>query len=442
MADEKKIVTPHELAAQGDPDAQEYLRWVKLKRRKEELRNKLSTTAGVDQKFRDPEFTKAQAEYYGSPSDIARRALESTAMAGNVLKAAAKTPEGASESRMGQVVRAIKATTGLPEDAFRENRIEGSDFTDNETLASAIDIGADLVGGAAAAAGTKALASKSQKIGKAILNKMAPAQARQPLGNLDLPAAKVLEPENKALFQQLEAQQLSKKAFDKANPIIPEAPSASTVEPTSLRTGLDSLDIPEITPTVRINQELVDDVIPLPGGKPALALTGRTSTPLTQAERAAREEAEAAFRKRPEFTAADPESKSMLEAADISKLEKELADSDYVKSQGLMERLSGASDSIPNVEERASEILNERLMKSSDPIPVEIFPNRGAKYFGPEAPVRSNYGTKVLEPNAPITADKLLKGLETYGTSSSSKLTPEQTLKLQQMLSKTKKGKK
>lgn len=384
MADEKKIVTPHELAAQGDPDAQEYLRWVKLKKRKEELLNKLSTTAGVDQKFRDPEFTKAQAEYYGSPSDIARRALESTAMAGNVLKAAVKAPEGASDSRMGQVVKAIRATTGLPEDAFRENRIEGSDFTDNETLASAIDIGADLVGGAAAAAGTKALAGKlakgaikAQNTVKAVSNKVLPgvSQAEKQLGSLDMPAAKVLEPENKALFQQLEDQQLDKK--------------------------------------LRINQELVDS-----------------------------EEAAEAFRKRPEFTAVDPEPKSMLEKADLSKLQKEIADSDFMKSQDLMERLSQASDSMPSIDERATEILNERLMKSSDTIPVEIFPNRGAKFFGPEAPVKSNYGTKVLEPNAPITADRLLKGLETYGTSSSSKLTTEQAVKLKQMLNASKKGKK
>lgn len=438
MADEKKIVTPHELAAQGDPDAQEYLRWVKLKRRKEELRNKLSTTAGVDQKFRDPEFTKAQADYYGSPSDLARRALESTAMAGNVLKAAAKTPEGASESRMGQVIRAMRATTGLPEDAFRENRIEGSDFTDNETLASAIDIGADLVGGAAAAAGTKALA---KRIGSAIASKIP-----HTVGDIkDIPSvARSADDlaEQAAMFKKIEEQQVAEKAFDKANPIISEAPTASVVDPTSTRTGLDSLDIPEITPTVRINQELVDDVIPLPGGKPALALTGRVSTPLTQAERAAREEAEAAFRKRPEFTAVDPEPKSMLEAADISKLEKEIADSDYVKSHDLMERLSGASDSLPTVEERATEILNERLMKSSDPIPVEIFPNRGAKFFGPEAQVKSNYGTKILAPNEPVTAAKMLKGLETYGSSGSSKLSAEQAVKLQQVLKASKKGKK
>jgi len=293
MAEDKKVITPHELAAQGDPDAQEYLRWVKLKRRKEELLNKLSTTAGVDQKFRDPEFTKAQADYYGSPSDLARRALESTAMAGNVLKAAIKTPEGASESRIGQVVRAIKATTGLPEDAFRENRIEGSDFTDNETLASAIDIGADLVGGAAAAAGTKALAKKA---GSAIASKI--PHTIGDIKNIPSVARSADDlAEQAAMFKKIDEQQVFKKAFDKANPIIPEAPTASVVDSTSTRTGLDSLDIPEITPTVRINQELVDDVIPLPGGKPALALTGRVSTPLTQAERAAREEAEAAFTK-------------------------------------------------------------------------------------------------------------------------------------------------
>lgn len=384
MADEKKIVTPHELAAQGDPDAQEYLRWVKLKRRKEELLNKLSTTAGVDQKFRDPEFNKAQEEYYGSTGDLARRALEATAMPGNILKAAIKSPEGASESRMGQVVKAIRATTGLPEDAFKENRIEGSDFTDNESLASAIDIGADLVGGAAAAAGTKALAGKltkgALKAGQTV-NKLIPktSDVSKQLGSLDMPAAKVLDPENKALFQQLEDEQLLKK--------------------------------------LKLNQSLVD------------------------AEDAAKIESEA-FRKRPEFTAVDPEPKSMLEKADLSKLQKEIADSDFMKSQDLMERLSQASDSMPSIDERATEILNERLMKSSDPIPVEIFPNRGAKFFGPEAPVKSNYGTKVLEPNAPITADRLLKGLETYGTSSSSKLTPEQAVKLKQMLNASKKGKK
>lgn len=432
MADEKKIVTPHELAAQGDPDAQEYLRWVKLKRRKEELLNKLSTTAGVDQKFRDPEFTKAQAEYYGSPSDIARRALESTAMAGNVLKAAVKTPTGTSSSRMGQVVNAIKATTGLPEDAFRENRIEGSDFTDNSTLASAIDIGADLVGGAAVAAGTKALAGKLTKGAAQVANKIIPktSEIKKQLGSLDMPNAKVLEPENTALFQQLEDQQLNnklrinqelvdveeqqaiEKAFDIANPVIPESAPVSLVDDTPMKFGLDTMDIPEIAVPAMPKQ--------------------LSKTPL---------EAEA-FRKRPEFTAVDPEPKSMLEKADLSKLQKEIADSDFMKSQDLMERLSQASDSMPSIDERATEILNERLMKSSDPIPVEIFPNRGAKFFGPEAPVKSNYGTKVLEPNAPITADRLLKGLETYGTSSSSKLTTEQAVKLKQMLNASKKGKK
>jgi len=384
MAEDKKVITPHELAAQGDPDAQEYLRWVKLKRRKEELLNKLSTTAGVAQKFRDPEFNKAQEEYSGSTGDLARRALEATAMPGNVLKAAIKTPEGASESRMGQVVRAIKATTGLPEDAFKENRIEGSDFTDNETLASAIDIGADLAGGAAAAAGTKALvgkmakgAIKAQNVGKAVSNKVLPgvSQAEKQLGSLDLPSAKVLEPENKVLFQQLEDQQLLKK--------------------------------------LKENQAIVDS-----------------------------EDAAEAFRKRPEFSAVDPEPKSMLNKADVNKLEQEIADSDYVKSQDLMERLSGASDSLPTVEERATEILNERLMKSSDPIPVEIFPNRGAKFFGPEAQVKSNYGTKILAPNEPVTAAKMLKGLETYGSSGSSKLSAEQAVKLQQVLKASKKGKK
>lgn len=367
MADENKNrpLTPHELAAQGDPDAQEYLRWVQLKKRKEELLNQLSTTAGVDDKFRDPAFVEAKKAYSGSLPDIARRALELSAMPGNVLKAAIKSPEGASESRMGQISRAIKATTGAPEDAFKENRVEGSDFTDNPMAATAIDMAADVVGGAGAGMGAKAALNKimrgaasTKSAAKSVANKV--AAKIQPIKTA----------EKELMAERLAAQQES--ALKGQGQLFSNTELPIQAKPA----GLENATEYSIVPNKSLQLEIPKN-----------------------AETLAKE-------------------------------------ADTLKSEELLNRLSNASDPMPTTESHASDVLAEKLMGQGPGLDIEAFPNRGAKFFGPEAPVKSNYGTKILAPNEPVTADKLLKGLSEYGTSTTSKLSNKEKKALEKLLKK------
>lgn len=276
MAEDTPKKTPHQLAQEGDKAAQRYIEWVKLEKRKQEILNKLSTTAGVDSKYRDPETLKAEQDYYGSVPDMARRALEVPALPGNIAKALIASPEQGG-NRGQQVANAIKAVAGKPEDAFRENLTKGSDVAkglgvspkNQELAGTAIDLAADVgtplaLGAAAKAVGRtgSAMASAASKAAskgeQAIAAKAAKSSGT--LGEIgdikDLPQVpKTAEEvaERASMFRDIDNQQVAKKAFDSANPVIPEQRAASVLaeEADKLpKSGLDAMDIPEIAQPV------------------------------------------------------------------------------------------------------------------------------------------------------------------------------------------------
>lgn len=268
MAEDTKK-TPHQLAEAGDEAAKRYIEWLKLERRKQEILNKLKTTAGVDTKYRDPDMIKAEQEYYGSAPDLARRALEATNLPGNITKALIASPE-AGGNKGQQVANAIKAVAGKPEDAFRENLTRGSEVAkglgvspkNQEAVGTAVDLLADVGTPIAAGAAAKAIgrtgaamasaASKAAAKGEqAIASKAVKASgALGEIGDLkDLPqVAKTADEvaERAAMFRKIDDEQAAKKAFDSANPVIPEEKAASSIVEDTPKSALDSLDIPEV----------------------------------------------------------------------------------------------------------------------------------------------------------------------------------------------------
>ena len=280
MAEETKK-NPHQLAEAGDEAAKRYIEWLKLEKRKQEILNKLKTTAGVDTKYRDPETIKAESEYYGSVPDLARRALEATSLPGNITKALV-----APGDKGQQVANAIKAVAGKPEDAFRENLTKGSDVAkglgvsakNQELVGTGIDLASDVITPAAVGAGIKAVGKTGSAMASAAARAASKgeqaiaAKALKSSGTLgelgdikDLPqAARSADEvaERAAMFNKIDDEQAAKKAFESANPVIPEQRVASPIVEEPSKSALDSLDIPEIAqvPTEQMTraQELAD----------------------------------------------------------------------------------------------------------------------------------------------------------------------------------------
>lgn len=397
-----KPMNPRQESDAGNPLAEEYLRWVAIQKRKQELLSKLAVTSGVDDKFRDPEYVKAKEEYTGSVPDLARRALEASAVPGNVLKATMKAPTDPELSRVDQVASAVKAAVGSPEAAFRENRVMGadvladSDMTDRDKaiLGTALDVGADVVGMAGAVKGAQ-LAGKglanvagktvgaAQGLAKAAGKAMPEASAVQKqLGSLDLPPAKAIEPENAAMFQKLEKDQLLKE--------------------------LDQ------------RQAIMDS-------------------------QAAKQADVDAFRARPEFREVDIEPKSLISPVDIPKMQEEilmqggpaLAPKQAIKSItnnptlqekiAEIKKLRALTNRAENKEAKdfAAEVVlgaqeKANLVKNTGNSALDLSDN--VRRIDPDIPFgQPTIRPRVLKPNEPVTAKKLVQGLEQYGTSDTSK---------------------
>lgn len=418
-------------ADRNDPFAKEYLEWVALQRRKSELMEKLKTTAGVPDKYRDPEYVEAKKDYSGSPGDLARRALEATAVPGNVLKASLKTPDDPDLSKVDQIANAIKAFTGDPEKAFREQRVMGEDVLananmseqDKKRLGIALDIGADFVGTAGVMGGAK-LAEKAvgKAAAKAAYGANAVASKAGTLANKVLPKAK-----------------------PGASPFSLDMPAADTAEDVLARKDLygsnkevlrmnPTTDVPVTNPGTATEIALDQEILPKAANSldnfdmPEISVPAAPPIPAPVA-------------KAP--TAAVP-AKPVVEDAtkrfsmkELQKLEKEEASK---QSEALFKRLSGASEDVPTVDSRASEILEQRMFgPASSDIGLPL-PKPGAKYYGPEAPA----STRILTPNEPVTANKLLKGLEEFGGESAQTLRSQRELdrELETILKATTKKKK
>lgn len=382
-----------QLAAEGDKVAQEYLRWVQLRRNQENLRAKLATTADVPDKYRDPSFVEAKEDYTGSPSDIARRALEATAVPGNMIKAAIKEPTDPDLTRVDQVANAIKAATGPADKAFREQRILGADLMpdnmseqDKAILGTAVDIGADLLGGAGVAKGAQSLGRAAAKVatsGKAMTAKAANAidkalpKSANTMGSMDFPAVQANPADNAALFELAEKQQLLKKLREA------EAVDAYTAHKN--------------------------------------AAASRSAKSVEDARAKAQEAAEQ-YKQAMKARALEkaPKDKDVLSAVDTNKMVKELDEvgREARESEELLNRLSGAVDQPPTVDSRASEILAEKMSKAYD----DLMPPASAPVSAPApmpvpAAVPAAPPTQVLTPNTPLTSKQLIKGLEKFGTS-------------------------
>lgn len=396
-----KPMNPRQEADAGNPLAKEYLRWVAIQKRKQELLSKLAVTSGVDDKFRDPEYVKAKEEYTGSPSDLARRALEISSVPGSVLRATMKAPTDSELSKVDQVANAIKAATGSPEAAFRENRVMGadiladSDMSDQNKaiLGTALDFGTDIVGAAGVAKGAQlagkgltAVAKKVPGATNSVLKTVSkvlpnPPAVKTQLGSLDLPPAKIVEPENAAMFQKIEKDQ-----------VIKELDQLQTIKDQAAR------------------QADVDD-----------------------------------FRARPQFTEVDVEPKSLISPVDVPKMQEEilmqggpaLAPKQAIKSitnnSPLQEKIAEikklraltnkadtkeAKDFAAEVVLGAQEKAN--LAKNTGNSALDLSDN--VRRIDPDIPFgQPTIRPRVLQPNEPVTAKKLVQGLEQYGTSDTSK---------------------
>lgn len=362
-----------QLAAEGDPAAIEYLKWIKMRKEQEALKARLAQMADVPDKFRDPEYLKAREEYSGSIGDLARRGLEATAIPGNIIKAAIKPSEDPDLTRIDQIANVIKATTSTPDKAFREQQVRGEDLLnkanmseqDKAILGSAIDIGADFVGMAGAVKGAEALgrgitkgAQKVSRASKNVYDKVLPPQ-QTTMGSIDLPQAKPTSIDKADLYQLAEDQQLAKK--------------------------------------LTANQKMVDEQEALARYKQMIR--ERAVKDLGQKER------------------------SVLSPVDQQKMLSELDEvgKPMRESEALLERMSKASEEMPTLDSRASEILAEKMSKATDEIP--------------------EVSSTILQPNIPLTKDKLVKGLEKYGTSESAKALKEKQKLAEQLVKNAKKKK-
>lgn len=393
-----------QLAAEGDPAAIEYLKWIKLRRDQENLKARLSQTADVPDKFRESEYLKAKEEYTGSASDVARRALEATAVPGNVIKAAIKPSEDPDLTRVDQIANAIKAVTGSPEKAFREQQVRGEDILknadmsakDKALLGAAIDMGADLAGMAGAVKGTQALgkgavkgAEKVSQTTRKVYDKVLPPQ-QTTMGSIDLPQAKPTVVDNVDLYELAENQQLQKKLLENQAQASKE-----------LRQALDE----KLAGIKAKKQGIVDEQKML-----------------------AEEAADKLYKQRTKERALQDIAKkeeSLLSPVDQQKMIKELEEtsSPLRQSEELLERMSKASEEMPTLDSRASEILAEKMSKASDNIPEIV-----------SSPT-------ILQPNTPITSSRLVKGLEKYGTSESAKALKEKQKLAEQLVKKARKKK-
>lgn len=400
-----KPMNPRQEADAGNPLAQEYLRWVAIQKRKQELLSKLAVTSGVDDKYRDPEYVKAKEEYTGSPSDLARRALEVSSVPGSVLRATMKAPTDPELSKVDQVADAVKTAIGSPEDAFRENRVMGADILADSDLSdqnkailgTALDFGTDIVGAAGVAKGAqlagRGLTTVAKKVPGAtnsVLKTVSkvlpdPPAVKTQLGSLDLPPAKIVEPENAAMFQKLEKDQLLKE-LDQRQAIMDQA----------------------------TNQ-------------------------------AAKQADVEAFRARPEFREVDIEPKSLISPVDVPKLQEEmlmqggpaLTPKEAIKSitnnSPLQEKIAeikklrALTNRAENKEAKdfAAEVVlgaqeKANALKNTGNSALDLSDN--VRRIDPDIPFgQPTIRPRVLKPNEPVTAKKLVQGLEQYGTSDTAK---------------------
>lgn len=401
-----------QLAAEGDLAAIEYLKWIKLRKEQENLKARLSQMADVPDKFRDPEYLKAKEEYSGSVSDVARRGLEATAVPGNVIKAAIKSPEDPDLTRIDQVANVIKAAAGSPEKAFREQQVRGEDILKNANmterdkaiLGTAIDIGADFAGMAGAVKGAQAVGRGAvrgtQKVSQSTKNMYDKALPPQQTiaGSLDLPTIKSKDAVDELrvvsdradVYKLAEDQQLQKKLLENQAQASKE-----------LRQALDE----KLTGIRAKKQGIVDEQKML-------------------AEEAAEKRYRQQIKDRALQDLAQKE-QSMLSPVDQQKMINELDEAarPMRESEALLERMSKALEEMPTLDSRASEILAQKMSKAVDEIPEAVS------------------SSTILQPNTPITSSRLVRGLEKYGTSESAKVLKEKQ-KLAEQLSKKSRKKK
>ena len=105
---------------------------------------------------------------------------------------------------------------------------------------------------------------------------------------------------------------------------------------------------------------------------------------------------------------------------ELQKLDKEEA---ARQSEKLFQKLSRASEEMPTIDSRSSDILNQRMNGPSPDIGLPM-PQAGAKFYGPDAPAV----TRVLAPNEPLTADKIVKGLQEFGNKTTPVLRPQKEI--------------
>lgn len=271
MDNEQPKKNARQLADEGDQVAKRYLEWLALEKRKQDILSKLSTTAGVDPKYRDPELLKAEAEYYGSVPDVARRALALPAIAGKAA-VAGLTPPDAGGSRGQQVANALKEVVGRPEAAFKENQARGVDLLKNTSLSpenkalagQLVDMGAEIASPMALSgltagiekAGTNAaslagkLGSKAAATGRGAADVAGVARTAGAVEGLEtLPRAVPMADEiaERAALYQKAGQASEKRALDKLMPEIPEERVLTQIAPEAeLAPTATNFDIPVI----------------------------------------------------------------------------------------------------------------------------------------------------------------------------------------------------